>query len=901
MIITHLAVEGVGRFRARHVVQGLGPGLNLLCAPNEAGKSTLFRALQHALFARHGSKHKDIGALACLGAELPAVVEVGFRRGSDDYLIRKSFLRSTGAKFFRAGTLVADGRAADEAVWATLELTPGTSAADESAFGLLWVPQGQSFRPIEPTEDTRALLSRIIEAEVGEVLGGERGERVWRRVTERLAEEETARGPKAGGTWKAALDRRAAAQAELAELRRTLEALEADRAALLDRLRERDALADPTGAARLRTDLAAAEAEVAAAMRADQAAQQAETEQAQRELMLDRARKRHEDLLALDQRIARARERIAAEERRAAEERDAAAAQATALAARERDLGEVATRLAEAERAVDTARRRETAARDAERVAELTARLDRARRLRDEEARLRQAIARLAVPAEAVRRIESAQGALDAARARLEAKAPRVRVRLGPAGAGRVTCGGEPIADGGELVATSPLAVAVADLATIEIVPAASEDAGAVAAARDTLARVLREAGVASLAEAHERRTQAVDLDSERRAVMAELAALAPSPTTAARPPSGGKPGAGSDDGLGALERALAEARAGLDALGAAPGEDLPDRAALARAREAAEQQRDALRRAHADAQAGVAAARQQAAAEAVRLDTLVAGIEEQKRQLATDLAASPDDRRAGALVALAAEAAEARAAFEAAARQAADRRAAVPGPDEREAVAARVRRLAEAIRTRDARLNAAEQEIARLQGRIATRGGEGLGEREAAAVEALALAETEVAAIERRLAALRLLRDTLEAGRRAAQDSFVGPVKAALRPYLHALFPGADAALADLFAVDGLTRAGSAEPFLSLSDGTREQIAIIVRLGLGRLLAERGRPVPVVLDDSLVFSDDDRIERMFDVLTRAAEKQQVIVLTCRSRAFLSCGGRTLSIVQQDG
>jgi len=69
----------------------------------------------------------------------------------------------------------------------------------------------------------------------------------------------------------------------------------------------------------------------------------------------------------------------------------------------------------------------------------------------------------------------------------------------------------------------------------------------------------------------------------------------------------------------------------------------------------------------------------------------------------------------------------------------------------------------------------------------------------------------------------------------------------------------------------------------------------------IGRLLAERGRPVPVVLDDSLVFSDDDRIERMFDVLTRAAEKQQVIVLTCRSRAFLSCGGRTLSIVRQDG
>ena len=68
------------------------------------------------------------------------------------------------------------------------------------------------------------------------------------------------------------------------------------------------------------------------------------------------------------------------------------------------------------------------------------------------------------------------------------------------------------------------------------------------------------------------------------------------------------------------------------------------------------------------------------------------------------------------------------------------------------------------------------------------------------------------------------------------------------------------------------------------------------MRLAFGRLLAERGQPAPVVLDDALVFSDDERIERMFDVLTQAAEKQQVIVLTCRSRAFRNCGGRPLAI-----
>jgi hypothetical protein len=36
----------------------------------------------------------------------------------------------------------------------------------------------------------------------------------------------------------------------------------------------------------------------------------------------------------------------------------------------------------------------------------------------------------------------------------------------------------------------------------------------------------------------------------------------------------------------------------------------------------------------------------------------------------------------------------------------------------------------------------------------------------------------------------------------------------------------------------------------------------------------------------------------MFDTLNRAASKQQVIVLTCRSRTFATLGGRTVSLVE---
>ena len=70
----------------------------------------------------------------------------------------------------------------------------------------------------------------------------------------------------------------------------------------------------------------------------------------------------------------------------------------------------------------------------------------------------------------------------------------------------------------------------------------------------------------------------------------------------------------------------------------------------------------------------------------------------------------------------------------------------------------------------------------------------------------------------------------------------------------------------------------------------------MLVRLAMGAMICERGTDVPIILDDALVFSDDDRIEQMFDAINRAGKNQQVIVLTCRSRSFTSLGGTQLQI-----
>ena len=100
--------------------------------------------------------------------------------------------------------------------------------------------------------------------------------------------------------------------------------------------------------------------------------------------------------------------------------------------------------------------------------------------------------------------------------------------------------------------------------------------------------------------------------------------------------------------------------------------------------------------------------------------------------------------------------------------------------------------------------------------------------------------------------------------------------------------------------ASSALVCEGVAEPIGTLSGGTREQIALLVRLAFARLLARSGRHAPVILDDALVYTDDDRIEVMFDALHAQAGDLQILVLSCRNRALRGLGGRKLAIEPVD-
>ena len=72
----------------------------------------------------------------------------------------------------------------------------------------------------------------------------------------------------------------------------------------------------------------------------------------------------------------------------------------------------------------------------------------------------------------------------------------------------------------------------------------------------------------------------------------------------------------------------------------------------------------------------------------------------------------------------------------------------------------------------------------------------------------------------------------------------------------------------------------------MQLSDGTREQVAILARLAFADMLQEQGLPALIVLDDALAFSDDRRFRRMVAILEKVAKRMQVVILTCREERF---------------
>ena len=187
--------------------------------------------------------------------------------------------------------------------------------------------------------------------------------------------------------------------------------------------------------------------------------------------------------------------------------------------------------------------------------------------------------------------------------------------------------------------------------------------------------------------------------------------------------------------------------------------------------------------------------------------------------------------------------------------------------------------------------------DISGLKARISVAEGDGLDELIERKNRELALGEEDKGRLDREVKVLKLLLSTLREAEQKAKERYLSPVIRRIRPYLQILFPNSELILDENLRITGVMREGGyEESFEHLSMGTQEQIAVLIRLAFAEMLVEQGHPATVILDDALVFSDDSRIRRMFDVLNHASQKVQVPVLTCREQLFDELGGSSLSL-----
>ena len=131
----------------------------------------------------------------------------------------------------------------------------------------------------------------------------------------------------------------------------------------------------------------------------------------------------------------------------------------------------------------------------------------------------------------------------------------------------------------------------------------------------------------------------------------------------------------------------------------------------------------------------------------------------------------------------------------------------------------------------------------------------------------------------------------------RDAKEAFLEPVLRRVEPFLRLILPDARVTLdEETLEITGVERAGRAEPYRHLSLGTREQLSILVRLAFAVYLRERGYPATVILDDALVYADEDRFDRMRLALAKASETVQILILTCRPGDWRQLGAPILRL-----
>lgn len=865
MIITSLEVANFRKFRDPLRIEGFTNGLNIVVEPNETGKSTLLDALRAAFFIRHSAKTELVRSYVPIGDDVAPRVSVGFELKGQTWSLEKKFMKSPSVRLEGNGAR-RESDAAEDALQELLGFERGNNRGSDpetrGPLGMLWVEQASALAVEGPNRLVRDTVRGVLEAEVGAVTGGRRFDAIRANIETAYAALRTPATRKSRGDLAAAEARVAAsgasrqqAETDFRGYEQSLTELETAKARL--RIVERD-LVDPDTVEERRKLVEDQRLAETATLRLTAA----EAQHDRADEVVNTAAARIERLDAAEKRVVTADGEVATKQSARDDAKSASDGAADEETTRRSLLDDARTERERHEDKLAAARRRGQDFSKASGLRRAIAARDALAGLEERERDL-VADAAAAIDEDALDDLADLQRTEIEARARFEAGTVRVELEVAEGVPLRID-GQASDATGIDVLATTRIEFGDAGAVTVTPPQGSGRSIEAdLASAREELAAARRELGVESHAAGIVRNERAAAAERELTALRKQIAAACP-----------GDPTIGLAAGADALRAFVAEHGDTVSAA-AAPTDDL---AALEKAVADARLTEASASGSHDDARKELSKAETSLATAVAELGSAVREAEAAAEDIRVVREAGDRDKLNEALgeaqrdriakLETLEKARESSQAFnlDTIGRRIANiDRASVRGGEEQLELTAKIASLASSI-TREGTTGPA--------GRLA----EAREDEEAAT--------SQCARLRREADVLEVLRDTLANAANEASRTFLAPVTRRAAGYIGQLLPGCELSFDEGFGLSQVTRAGIDESCGDLSRGTQEQLAILTRLAFADLLLEDGAPISLILDDPLVYSDDARLETMTDILKEASKRMQVILLTCRSKAF---------------
>ncbi len=187
-------------------------------------------------------------------------------------------------------------------------------------------------------------------------------------------------------------------------------------------------------------------------------------------------------------------------------------------------------------------------------------------------------------------------------------------------------------------------------------------------------------------------------------------------------------------------------------------------------------------------------------------------------------------------------------------------------------------------------RLRNLELEQAGLESRLRALGEEGLHEKVQKVKGDLFRRRRDNRSLFRRASAAHLLYTTMKEEQGKAHEKYKAPFKDRIEQLGRMIYGDSfQVVLNDNLSIESRSLGSRTVPFDSLSGGAMEQLAIIARIAAAMLVSE-DKPVPIIIDDALGYTDPGRLKLMGAALAQLGKTGQVIVLTCTPERYAHLG-----------